>query len=271
MDERTSALSKPPHTLSAQNRPKEEHPSKATQQASNALKLALMTLSTVSSHVPLGGVLSGVITSLLHIADRIKQTSDNQKGLVELAARIELLAPILSETGNNRRIQGPFVEALNQELQSMKEDLDTASSRGTLARFFNSEDNSSSLAKHNATLTQMIANSTFVTVNEVLKDVQILKWKFSQSPPTVGAKAINEIGNITGGVGEIGGNARIGGQGGEVEGPELEFSPQDLCRWRIGSISGGTGGGGGAGIDIGGNGGTGRAPVITFTQRAKGV
>ncbi|KAJ7504840.1 hypothetical protein B0H11DRAFT_2273094 [Mycena galericulata] len=245
-DERTSALSDPSHALSVQDCPEEKHPptqsrgSEATHTAINVLKLALTTLSAVSSNIPLAGVLSGVIDPLLAIADRIQQTSDNQKGLVELSARIELLAPVLSETGHNRRIQGQLVEALNRELYSIKEDLDAASSRGTLAQFFNSEDNSSSLAKHNATLTQMIADSTFATVNEVLKNVQALEWKFSQSPPTVGAEGINEMGNITGGLGGTGGHARTGGQGGEGDGPQLDISAQE--RWKIGDISGGTGG-----------------------------
>ncbi|KAJ7502692.1 hypothetical protein B0H11DRAFT_2188470 [Mycena galericulata] len=279
-DECTSALSDPPHALSVQYCPEEKHPptqsrgSEATHTAINVLKLALTTLSAVSSNIPLAGVLSGVIDPLLAIADRIQQTSDNQKGLVELSARIELLAPVLSETGNNRRIQGQLVEALNRllerrvlyrELYSIKEDLDAASSRGTLAQFFNSEDNSSSLAKHNATLTQMIADSTFSTVNEVLKNVQALEWKFSQSPPAVGAEGINEMGNITGGLGGTGGHARTGGQGGEGDGPQLDISAQE--RWKIGDISGGTGGGGGTGIDVGGKGGTGKAPVIRISRR----
>ncbi|KAJ7504853.1 hypothetical protein B0H11DRAFT_2343182 [Mycena galericulata] len=275
-DKCTSPFSEQPHkTLSEEddNRlPTQSRGSEATHTTFNALKLALTTLSAVSSNIPLAGVLSGVIDPLLAIADRIQQTSDNKKGLVELASRIELLAPVLCETGKSEQAQLQLVKALHRELDSIKEDLEAASSRGILTQFFNSADNSSSLAKHNTTLTQMISDATFATVNEVLKTLQTLEFKFSQSPPGVGDEGINEMGNITGSFGGTGGHARIGGQGGEGEGPQLDISTQDPSRWRIGDISeytGGTGGDGGTGIDVGGKGGTAHAPVIRISRRPR--
>ncbi|KAJ7502706.1 hypothetical protein B0H11DRAFT_2223612 [Mycena galericulata] len=279
-DECTSPLSErqPPHTTlfekdgSEGNR--QNRGSEATHTTFNALKLALTTLSAASSNIPLAGALSGVIDPLLAIADRIQQTSDNKKGLVELASRIELLAPVLCETGKSEQAQLQLVKALHRrvarwELDSIKEDLEAASSRGILTQFFNSADNSSSLAKHNTTLTQMISDATFATVNEVLKTLQALESQFSQSPPRVGDEGINEMGNITGSFGGTGGHARIGGQGGEGEGPQLDISTQDPIRWRIGNISGGTGGDGGTGIDVGGKGGTAHAPVIRISRRPR--
>ncbi|KAJ7113619.1 hypothetical protein C8R44DRAFT_741201 [Mycena epipterygia] len=69
-----------------------------------------------------------------------------------------------------------------------------------------------------------------------------------------------ELDNITGGLGGTGGNAKISGEESEGEGPQLELSPNEC--WKIGNVSGGTGGTGGDGIEIGGKGGTGKAPVI---------
>ncbi|KAJ7875259.1 hypothetical protein B0H14DRAFT_61644 [Mycena olivaceomarginata] len=130
-------------------------------------------------------------------------------------------------------------------------DLDAARSRGKLNQFFNSAHNASSLEKHNMALAKMIADSTLVTVNEVLRllrEIECSKLQESSSPepPIV-------LGDVTGGFGGTGGTARISGEGGEGEGPQLEMDPYK--RYRIGNISGGTGGTGGSGIEVGGEGG----------------
>ena len=86
-----------------------------------------------------------------------------------------------------------------------------------------------------------------------------------------------------GGLGGTGGNARTGGEGGDGEGPKLDINPDE--RWKVGNISGklksaslsshclhlvgGTGGTGGIGIEVGGKGGTGKAPVITILRRSR--
>ncbi|KAJ7097437.1 hypothetical protein C8R44DRAFT_812231 [Mycena epipterygia] len=158
----------------------------------NALKLALTTLSSVSSNIPLGATLSSIIDPLLAIAGRIEQTATNKKGLVELAARIELLSPIVSEMARTNPRQGQrVIQALKGELQSITEDLDAASSRGKLDQFFNSTDNASSLAMHNTILAQMIADSTLVTVHEVLKTIQDLEHsKMLQSALPIGTEGV---------------------------------------------------------------------------------
>ncbi|KAJ7113616.1 hypothetical protein C8R44DRAFT_930325 [Mycena epipterygia] len=226
----------------------------------NALKLALTTLSSVSSNIPLGAMLSSIINPLLAIMDRIEQTCANKQGLDELAARMQLLTPIVSEMATNKPREGKrIIEGLERELESIKNDLEDASQRGTLDQFFNSTENTSSLAKHSMILAQMIADSTLVTVHEVLKTLQDIQFEHStllQSPPPIPAESgpltsISEIfdmetrerielGDITGGLGGTGGSAKIGGEGGE----------------------GGIGGTGGEGIEIGGKGGTGKAPII---------
>ncbi|KAJ6542769.1 hypothetical protein B0H19DRAFT_1171841 [Mycena capillaripes] len=144
--------------------------SNGPQTPKNALKFALKTLSTVSKHIPLGSTLSSIIDPLLYIAERIDQTFVNAHGLVELAARIETLAPIVSEMVERDPNRGQtVVEALRRELQSITTDLEAARSQGKLNQFFNSADNASSLSKHNRALAQMIADSTLVSVHEVLK------------------------------------------------------------------------------------------------------
>ncbi|KAJ7932225.1 hypothetical protein B0H13DRAFT_1857062 [Mycena leptocephala] len=89
------------------------------------------------------------------------------------------------------------------------------------------------------------------------------------------------LGDITGGWGGTGGEARIGGDGGEGEGPKLYIDPDQPRKFR--NISGehllsypsrclhpagGTGGTGGVGVEVGGTGGTGRGPVISVLRRS---
>ncbi|KAJ7278176.1 hypothetical protein C8J57DRAFT_1306090 [Mycena rebaudengoi] len=217
----------------------------------NALKLALTTLSSVSCNLPFGAMLSSIIDPLLIITNRIEQTSANSQGLLELSTRIELLTPVVSGIGNDQSKQNQkFVEALKRELEAITQDLRVAGSQGKLNQFFNSDDNTSALAKHNMTLAQMISDCTFSTVQEVLKSIQDIECsKISQSSPSL----VSE-----GGLGGPGGEAFTGGEGGDGDGPILDIDPSG--RWKIGNISGGNGG---KGIDVGGKGGTGKAPVIS--------
>ncbi|KAF8169201.1 hypothetical protein K438DRAFT_1774446 [Mycena galopus ATCC 62051] len=199
--------------------------------ASNALYFALQTLSSISNNVPVAGALSAIIEPLLDITSRIKQSSDNAQGLIQLATRIERLTPIVEEMAKSR------------ELASMATDLKAASERGQLNQFFNSADNALALSKHNMVLAEMIADST-----EVLKTLRELE-------------ALNDS---VGGVGGTGGHAQIGGEGGEGDGPQLDIDPDD--RYQIGNVSGGTGGAGGIGVEVGGKGGIGKGPVISMRR-----
>ncbi|KAJ7717543.1 hypothetical protein B0H16DRAFT_1610693 [Mycena metata] len=229
----------------------------------NVLKFSLETLSTISANIPFSSGLSAVIEPLLTIVDHIKQTSSNAQGLIELAARIELLTPVILEMAENPR-GSEVIERLQRELESITTDLEAAWSQGELNQFFNSDDNTSSLQTHNMTLAQLIADSTMVTVREVLNSVQESqrsKFQFNSDAmaPTF------ELGDITGGVGGAGSSGgRIGGQGGDGEGPKVDMDPQH--RWKMGDVSGGTGGHGGHGMEVGGQGGVGRGPVITYIK-----
>jgi hypothetical protein len=114
------------HASTKQNIEKPENPNTGR----NALKFALKTLSSISSNIPFGLVLSGVIDPLLDIADCIEVHEitvitrlvficvfqlmlDNTQGFVELAARIQLLSPLVSKMARDKPEQcQPIVEAL---------------------------------------------------------------------------------------------------------------------------------------------------------------
>jgi len=117
----------------------------------------------------------------------------------------------------------------------------------------------------------MIADSTLVTVHEVLKSLRELeRSKLEDSP----SETRIVLGEITGGFGSPGGDVRIdgkggdGGDGGDGEGPKLDIHPDE--RWQVGNVSGGTGGNGGTGVDVGGKGGTGKGPMIGISPRRLG-
>ncbi|KAJ7259096.1 hypothetical protein B0H12DRAFT_1070029 [Mycena haematopus] len=94
--------------------------------ASNALELALRTLSIVFSSIPVAGALSGIVNSLLVIMGRIKQTTANTRGLTQLAARIERLTPIVAQMARDDPDQGQtFVRNLQQKLPNLFATLST--------------------------------------------------------------------------------------------------------------------------------------------------
>ncbi|KAJ7809176.1 hypothetical protein B0H14DRAFT_2867494 [Mycena olivaceomarginata] len=227
------------HASTKQNIEKPETPNTGR----NALKFALKTLSSISSNIPFGSVLSGVIDPLLDIADRIELTSDNTQGFVELAARIELLSPLVSKIARDKPEQcQPIVEALQASKNS--------------TQFFNSKDNASSLAKHNNHLAQMIADATLVEVHEVLRWLQYIESRIGANSEKAEDTRPEFVGG-TGGKGGYGGHT--GGEGGLGEAAQLAIENVGLFR----RIQGGIGGEGGSGNVKGGPGGTGQGPRIS--------
>jgi len=252
---------------SRQTPPPVEDASKGPPTASNALKFSLKALSIAASNIPFGGALSSVIDPLLYTMDRLDLVSTNTQEVVELAARIKLLTPIVDEMSKNPSEKGRgIVEAIERELQSITNDLNDARSQGRLGKFFNSVDNASSLNKHNAALAQLIADSTLATVHEVLSSLHDLESKLQQ-PGAEGSQAHIEIVDVTGGFGGTGGDGLIGGTGGEGDGPVLDITSNESLSIR--RVSGGTGGTGGRGIEVGGTGGTGKAPVLIISRRSQ--
>ncbi|KAJ7147253.1 hypothetical protein C8R46DRAFT_1359787 [Mycena filopes] len=232
----------------------------------DVLSLALTTLSAVSANSALGGILSSVIDSLLAITKRIEHTSANTKSFLEFATRIDRITPIITQLAQDEPERGrKVVEALQRELKSITNDLEAASAQGRLNDFLS--ENSSCLVKHNMALTQIIADSTFATVQDVLASLHDLEHtKFRQLPSE---EKPTELAAITGGFGGAGGQGRMGGEGGEGCGPELDIDPDE--RLKVGNISGGQGGTGGLGQEVGGKGGIGRGPVINVSRRHKAM
>ncbi|KAJ7479186.1 hypothetical protein FB451DRAFT_1556849 [Mycena latifolia] len=214
-------------------------------------------------------MLSSVIDPLLEITDRIEQVSINTEGLIELAARIDVLTPIVSEMSQNKPDRARVVvEALQRELQSITMNLTNARSQNTLQKFFNSTDNASSLGKHDTTLAHLITDSTLVYVVEMYKSLRELEHSKSPAPiipqgrqtPFIVLLALIsnigqiEMGDISGGPGGTKGRGRICGKSGVDEAPKLELSLNQ--GWEIGNIFSGTGGTDGEGDEVGGTGGT---------------
>ncbi|KAJ7819166.1 hypothetical protein B0H14DRAFT_3876751 [Mycena olivaceomarginata] len=233
--------------------------------ASNVLDFALRTLSGITSGIPLDGALSGIIEPLLDITGHIEQTSVNAQGLVQLAARIERITPIIDDMAQTNPSKGQtIVQELQQELASMTHDLKDAGSKSKLGQFFSSADKGSPLERHNTALVKLIAGYTGVKVDEVLGSLR--KIEGSKLQGSSSRKPTIVLGDLKGESGSPGGHGHIGGEGGEGGGPRLEMDPNE--RYRIGNISGGTGGTGGNGIEVGGKGGAGKGPVISMLRRS---
>ncbi|KAF8174648.1 hypothetical protein K438DRAFT_1939849 [Mycena galopus ATCC 62051] len=233
---------------------------KTSRTATNVLYFALKTLGSISNNVPVAGALSGVIEPLLDITSHIEQSSLNAQGLIQLATRIERLTLIVEEMAksNPNREHSRVVLALQQELASMATDLKAASQRGELNQFFNNIDNASALGKHNMILTQIIADSgILVGVHEVLKSLRELAMQISKSQKPLSSTVMDDT---IGRVGATRGPEHVGSEGAEGTGPRLELDP---CS-QIDKVSGGTGGTGGVDVKVGGKGGTGKGPVISF-------
>ncbi|KAJ7819204.1 hypothetical protein B0H14DRAFT_3147569 [Mycena olivaceomarginata] len=227
---------------------------------SNVLDFALRTLSTISSGIPLGEALSGIIEPLwrlrggsrcnwsnffrvYHLFFGIQQSSVNEHGMIRLAARIVRITPIVTELAKTNPSKGQaIVLDLLRELVLITKDLDAARSQGKLNQFFNGADNVSSLETHNMALAKMIADSTLATVNKVLRSLREIESSMlgEGSGPQLEMNSdkhyIIILGDVTGGIGGTGGESRIGGEGGQGSGPQLEMDSDES--YRIGNISG---------------------------------
>ncbi|KAK7055076.1 hypothetical protein R3P38DRAFT_2844979 [Favolaschia claudopus] len=227
--------------------------------AFNALYVSLRTLSAVSSRIPMGTPLSAVIDPLLDLTDRLEQTSINTYNIDQIAGRIERLTPLVEKLTKNNSAQGQiFIDSLKRELDSISMELQAAQAEGKLAQFFNADYNMVIIEKHNMALAQLIADSTLVTVHEVLISLRALERSKSEDP------SLSELRCGYGGSG--GSGFYIGGEGGLGEGPKLDMDLDERHQIPFGNISGGTGGQGGNSRNVGGRGGTGEGPVISVRR-----
>ncbi|KAJ7835353.1 hypothetical protein B0H14DRAFT_2796630 [Mycena olivaceomarginata] len=208
------------------------------QTSKNAVKFVLETLNSVSSNIPFGSILGGVLQPLLAVTVRIEQTSENAEGLLQLAACIRGITQILESGKPNEGL----VKDLKRELRSITKDLNATTSRRKLWQFLDSLDIVSSLAKHNNRLTQMICTATLSDSHRVLTILTEIQAKLEN---------VDEGINISGGRGGSGGSE---GEGGRGSGPQVEMDTDGK-----GHVSGR----GGIGeCAVGGGGGFGEGPVI---------
>ncbi|KAF7346462.1 hypothetical protein MSAN_01874200 [Mycena sanguinolenta] len=173
------------------------------------------------------------------IVEQIQQTSANEQSLAQLAARIDWLTPIVTQTAEDDPLKGQgIVEKLQKELAWMAEQLNAVKATSELDQFFNSADNSI-LRRLNAAFDQIIGDCTFLTIHEIAKSLRELENSKLQQPNP----------DITGGTGGTGGSGHIGGAGGEGGGPQIDMDPDK--RAQMGNVSGGIGGTGGVGVAVG--------------------
>ncbi|KAJ7147223.1 hypothetical protein C8R46DRAFT_1359762 [Mycena filopes] len=232
----------------------------APKTALNGLIFALTTLSTVSKNIPAGKVLSAVIDPLLAITKRLEQSSANAKGFVALSTRLDLIRPMVSQMTKSELEphQKVVLDALEGVLKSITSELAAVSTQKQLSQFFNSEDNTSSIAKHNTTLTQIIVDATYYGVQVTLRNLERMRLEQSSRAEGPNAPKLKTFG---GGIGGAGGLALggVGGKGGVGDAPQVRSS---FAMEYPGNIGGGQGGPGGAGQQ-GGDGGLGRAASLT--------
>ncbi|KAJ7116219.1 hypothetical protein C8R43DRAFT_113586 [Mycena crocata] len=140
----------------------------------NVLSSSLKTLSTLSTNITFGAMLSSALDPLRQIVDDIEQTSANKEGLARLAARIELLTQTVSNIANNDAGEGTeFAKDLEREFEAITKDLRAAADeQGHFDKFFGNTDAASSLAKHNSVLDEFIAEFRGVDMHEVLGAVE---------------------------------------------------------------------------------------------------
>ncbi|KAJ7634513.1 hypothetical protein FB45DRAFT_1056539 [Roridomyces roridus] len=237
--------------------------------AKNVVKMALTTLSATSNNIPICGIITSVVDPLLLIMTQLDLTSANVQGLVELVARIERLTPLVAdmvEVNSVSECERRFIDDLTRELESIGTDVSETQAQGTLTRFFNNPDDAAGLARHNATLAQLVADATLVNVQEVRRMLMSMERSVSRLVPSLGQI---EIGHITGGT--CGMCASGGHFGHEGDGGVPEFEIPTGQNVRFGGISGGIdgeGGEGGEGYEEWVKGGVGRAPKIRCIGRA---
>ncbi|KAK7050322.1 hypothetical protein R3P38DRAFT_3606555 [Favolaschia claudopus] len=176
---------------------------KSGRTAVNALHFSLEMLSEASSGTPLGA-LKAIINPLLRLTDRFGQTSSNAQNLAQLSERIKALAPVVkSSAETNSQNRQTFIERLGS---------DYVTKIARTPQFFNADDNTATIKKHNKALSELLLD--FTKAGSTSWD---LRAKPSEAPSRW---------KITGGFGGMGGASYYsGGEGGHAEGPQLNLEP----------------------------------------------
>ncbi|KAK6991455.1 hypothetical protein R3P38DRAFT_2803759 [Favolaschia claudopus] len=245
-----------------------------------ALELSLHLLGPLRC-VPLTAPLSAIIDPLLDLTSRVQQTSKNKESFVQLATRLDQLRLIVEDLATTDPGRcAANVQSLSRALGSFAKDMATASKEGTFAQFFNSDDNAATIQKHNEVFAGLISDLTLGISSELLRSVKEMEYSpesagivrslpsicgnfhhrsfthdksvnFNALPPS---KSLKILGGILERVEPAAKVEQVKSEGKEG----LEWVPYLKCP----QVAGGTGGQGGSGLDIGGEGGVGSGPVI---------
>ncbi|KAF8240893.1 hypothetical protein L208DRAFT_1383883 [Tricholoma matsutake] len=133
--------------------------STAKDTALNALKLVMQ----IVADAPVPGI-KVAMSGLLTIIGKVQETSGNTQGFLNLAMRMESLKPIVSKMKDTEGecTTMDIFKKLEVEINSLTAEIERAKSNGTLAKFFNSTDDASSLKSHNDNLDQIIHGASWL-------------------------------------------------------------------------------------------------------------
>ncbi|KAF8218846.1 hypothetical protein L208DRAFT_1419322 [Tricholoma matsutake] len=137
----------------------------------NALKLAIQIVADAPV-LGIGFAMSGLLT----IIGKVQETSGNTQGFLNLATRMENLQPIFSKM-KDMEVKGTTVDIfkkLEVKINSLTAEIERERSNGTLAKFFNSTDDASSLKSHNDHLDQIIHGTNLAITVDIHHEVQKL-------------------------------------------------------------------------------------------------
>ncbi|KAF8222837.1 hypothetical protein L208DRAFT_1412805 [Tricholoma matsutake] len=127
--------------------------STAKDTALNTLKLVMQ----IMADAPMPGI-KVAMSGLLTIIGKVQETSGNTQGFLNLATWMENLQPIFSKM-KDMEVEGTTADIFKElevKINSLTAEMEWARSNGTLAKFFNSTDDASSLKSHNDHLNQII-------------------------------------------------------------------------------------------------------------------
>ncbi|KAF8239813.1 hypothetical protein L208DRAFT_1385401 [Tricholoma matsutake] len=140
---------------------------------STAKDTALNALKLVMQIAPVPGIKPAMF-GLLTIIGKVQETSGNTQGFLNLATRMENLQPIFSKM-KDMEVEGTTADIFKKlvvEINSLTTEIERAKTNGTLAKFFNSTDDASSLKSHNDHLDQIIHGANLAITVDIHHEVQ---------------------------------------------------------------------------------------------------
>ena len=126
----------------------------------NTIKSLLKTIGSLSDNIPVPG-LKPASELLLGLIEGIQDAQENAIGFQKLAERLESLNGLILYAVQNEGNMSqtlPFLQRLERELESVREDIEESLNQGQLTRFLNSADDKLSVTTHIASLDSIIVD-----------------------------------------------------------------------------------------------------------------